>query len=71
VILHRKNSLFFKTGNGANVGDLFMSLIHTCVLQGVNPFDYLTSLQENYRDRLIAPENWMPWNFQDQMISAD
>ena len=71
VILHRKNSLFFKTGNGANVGDLFMSLIHTCALQGVNPFDYLTALQENYQDLLIAPENWMPWNFQDQMISAD
>jgi len=71
VILHRKNSLFSKTGNGANVGDLFMSLIHTCALQGVNPFDYLTALQENYQDLLIAPENWMPWNFQDQMISAD
>jgi len=30
VILHRKNSLFFKTDHGADVGDLFMSLIHTC-----------------------------------------
>ena len=27
---------------GARVGDLFMSLIHTCELNGVNPFDYLT-----------------------------
>jgi transposase len=31
-ILHRKNSLFYKTENGAEVGDLFMSLIHTCHL---------------------------------------
>ena len=30
AILHRKNSLFYKTENGAEVGDLFMSLIHTC-----------------------------------------
>ncbi len=30
AILHRKNSLFYKTLNGARVGDLFMSLIHTC-----------------------------------------
>jgi hypothetical protein len=29
AILHRKNSLFYKTRNGARMGDLFMSLIHT------------------------------------------
>ena len=29
VILHRKNALFFKTLNGARVGDIYMSLIHT------------------------------------------
>ena len=45
AILHRKNSLFYKTANGARVGDLFMSLIHTCELSGANPFDYLTQLQ--------------------------
>ena len=28
-ILHRKNSLFYKNRNGAHMGDLFMSLIHT------------------------------------------
>ena len=44
-ILHRKNSLFYKTENGAEVGDLFMSLIHTCELNDANPFDYLTELQ--------------------------
>ena len=27
-----------------DVGDLFMSLIHTCELNGANPFDYLTEL---------------------------
>ena len=32
AILHRKNSLFYRTLNGADVGDLFMSLIHTCQL---------------------------------------
>ena len=36
AILHRKNSLFYKTENGAEVGDLFMSLIHTCELNGAN-----------------------------------
>ena len=42
AILNRKNALFYKTLNGAGVGDLFMSLIHTCELNGANPFDYLT-----------------------------
>jgi transposase len=37
AILHRKNSLFYRTANGARVGDLFMSLIHTCELSGANP----------------------------------
>ncbi|MFO0816381.1 MAG: transposase [Pirellulales bacterium] len=31
AIIHRKNSLFYKTDNGAAVGDLRMSLIQTCV----------------------------------------
>jgi len=44
AILHRKNSLFYKTLNGATVGDLFMSLIHTYELNGANPFDYLSQL---------------------------
>ena len=34
AILNRKNALFYKTLNGAGVGDLFMSLIHTCELNG-------------------------------------
>src|SRR5947209_16029872 len=41
-ILNRKNALFYKTLNGARVGGLFMSLIHTCELNGANPFHYLT-----------------------------
>jgi len=39
AILHRKNSLFYQTENGAGVGDLFMSLVHTCELCGTNPFE--------------------------------
>ena len=63
AILHRKNALFYKTQNGARVGDLFMSLIYTCQLNEVNPFDYLTQLQR-HADRLMAsPELWMPWNY--------
>ena len=63
AILHRKNALFYKTRNGARVGDLFMSLIYTCQLNEVNPFDYLTQLQR-HADRVAAsPALWMPWNY--------
>src|ERR1035438_1211607 len=47
AILNRRNAFFDKTLNGARTGDLFMSLIHTCELNGVNPFDYLTELQRH------------------------
>ena len=55
AILHRKNSLFYKTQNGARIGDLFMSLIHTAELCGANPFDYLTQLQRHAEELAAAP----------------
>lgn len=63
AILHRKNALFYKTLNGARVGDLFMSLIYTSELNAVNPFDYLTRLQEHADEVATNPERWLPWNY--------
>jgi transposase len=63
AILHRKNSLFFQTQHGAFIGDIFMSLIHTCNLGGINPFDYLVSLQKHSSKVFKNPGNWMPWNY--------
>jgi transposase len=60
AILHRKNSLFYKTVNGAEVGDLFMSLIHTCELNGVSSFDYLTELLRHAEELKQNPSAWMP-----------
>jgi transposase len=65
AILHRKNSLFYKTRNGARVGDLFMSLIYTCQLNQANPFDYLTELQRHADALAAQPGRWMPWNYSD------
>ena len=63
AILHRKNALSYKTMNGARVGDLFMSLIHTCELNQVNPFDYLTELLRHPVELKVSPAEWMPWNY--------
>lgn len=67
AVLHRKNSLFYKTENGAEVGDLFMSLIHTCELNGANAFDYLTELQKHAEELAENPSAWMPWNYREVM----
>ena len=63
AILHRKNALFYRTRNGARVGDLLMSLIYTCELNRANPFDYLTQLQRHADDLAARPDLWMPWNY--------
>jgi hypothetical protein len=55
AVLHRKNALFYRTLNGAQVGDLFMSLIHTCQLCGANSFDYLIELQRHARELAGQP----------------
>lgn len=67
AIRHRKNSLFYKTRKGAQMGDLFMSLIHTCELNDVNAFDYLTELLRHPEELKQNPSEWMPWNFRDTL----
>jgi transposase len=67
AVLHRKNSLFYKTENGAAVGDLFMSLIHTCELNGAHPLDYLVELQKHAEEVAENPSAWMPWSYQEAL----
>ena len=61
VITHRKNSLFYKTAKGAQVGDVIQSLIVTCHESGINCFDYLTWIQENKSAAQSTPEKYLPW----------
>ena len=68
AVLHRKNALFYRTLNGAQVGDLFMSLIHTCQLCGANSFDYLVELQRHARELAVLPAEWMPWNYRETLV---
>ena len=64
AIRHRKNSLFYRTLHGAYIGDLFMSLIHTCRLAKVNPLHYLVALQKHSSEVHKNPQRWLPWNYQ-------
>jgi hypothetical protein len=63
AILHRKNSLFYKSEHGAHVGDVFMSLIYTSELCNANPFEYLVQLLRHAEDAAAHPERWLPWNY--------
>jgi transposase len=46
-----------------------MSLIHTCELAEVNPFDYLTALQRDREALAATPTAWMPWNYRDTLAT--
>jgi hypothetical protein len=63
VVLHRKNSLFYRTAAGAKTGDTYMSLIQTCQRNDINPWDYLTELQRNHAAVKASPADWLPWNY--------
>jgi hypothetical protein len=67
AVLHRKGSMFYKTVTGAEVGDVYMSLIHTCRLCDVNPLDYLNALQRCAADVIANAALWLPWNFREQL----
>ena len=65
MVLLRKNALFYRTQHGADVGDLFTSLIHTCDLNQVNSFDYLRELQRHAAELKGNPAQWMPWSYRN------
>jgi len=45
-----------------------MSLIHTCELNGVNAFDYLTELLRHPEELKQNPSEWMLWNYRDSLV---
>lgn len=63
AIMHRKNSLFYRSITGARTGDTFMSLIHSAELNGVEPFEYLIELLKHPEEVRQDPARWMPWSY--------
>jgi transposase len=58
----RKNSLFFRTEHGAAVGDILASLIQTCRLNGINPWDYLVRIIRHKSEARRHPHLYLPWS---------
>jgi hypothetical protein len=67
VVLNRKNSYFFKTEAGARLADILMSVIETCVLNEINPYRYLITIQQHNSQVLKEPEQWLPWNYEEAL----
>ncbi len=47
-----------------------LSLIHTCELNRVNPFDYLMAFEQHAKAVANAPTCWFPWNYQHAIEAA-
>ena len=66
-VLNRKNAYFFKTQKGARIADILMSVIETCCLNKINPYNYLLAIQKFQDQVLKSPDHWLPWNYQAAM----
>ncbi len=67
-IKHRKASLFYRSQRGAHLGDIFMTLILTSELHGINPYDYLTALLKHPKAVAERPWDWLPWTYQHTLL---
>jgi transposase len=67
VIRHRRNSLFYRTSHGAQVGDCLMGIIYTCQENNVNAFDYLNTIQRHAVSVAANPTLWLPWNYKQNL----
>lgn len=69
AIRGRNTWLFYKTEYGAMIGGIITSIIHTCELNGINPYDYLVALQDYKAQIVKEPDAWLPWNYQQTKLS--
>lgn len=47
-----------------------MSLIHTCELSDVGPFEYLVALLRHPDEVAAHPADRMPWNYREALARA-
>jgi len=70
AIMHRKNSLFYRSATGARAGDTFMSLIHSAEINGIEPFEYLVELLKHPEEVERSPGSWLPWTYRAATTSG-
>jgi hypothetical protein len=64
-------SFNYKNLNGAEVGDLHMSLVATARKNDVEPVAYLTDCLRNHEDLAKRPEYYLPWVYRERIRERD
>jgi len=71
IVKHRKNSLFFRTQVGANVGDILGSILITAKQHGLNAPYYLEMLLTHSEKWRKDFKSFLPWNFTETINKID
>ena len=71
AVLNRKNACFFKNETGAKIADILMSVMETCVLNNVNPYNFLIAIQKHSEDVFKNPRLWLPWIYEARLKNLD
>ncbi|MCY4045679.1 MAG: transposase [Cellvibrionales bacterium] len=69
MVRDRKNAMFHKTISGAAIADVITSIIATAANACVNVFEYLNTLQRYAKEVKDCPEKFMPWNYEEALIT--
>jgi transposase len=67
AVLNRKNAYFFRNETGAKIADILMSIMETCVLNNVNPYNFLIAIQKHQQDVRQNPMLWLPWLYEERL----
>ncbi|NJN64565.1 MAG: IS66 family transposase [Acidobacteria bacterium] len=64
-------SFNYKSQDGAEVGDLHMSLVGSANANGVEPVAYLTECLANHEDLAKRPEHYLPWAYRSRLEAGE
>ena len=64
-------SFNYRSQNGAEVGDLHMTLVATANANGVEPVAYLTECLANHEDLAQRPEHYLPWVYRARLDARE
>jgi hypothetical protein len=64
-------SFNYKNQNGAEIGDLHMSLVATARANDVEPVAYLSDCLRNHDDLAQRPEYYLPWVYAERITERD
>ena len=71
IIIQRKNSLFFKTKDSAEVHSGLQSIVKTCDANGINAFKYLNWIQDNWVKARKNAKDYTPFAYAKHMKDTE